>query len=200
LVVALVAWAGFLGAIEFALAQPPADAKAKQRAEFADKADALIREGKFADAVAPAAACVTLSKEIDGAKHWRTFDAEQRLKLAEAAKGFAADKQNKLVDAITAEKQAKQLEATKPAEALKLAEAARDGFSGVLGEETLEVARMWHIVGRIASNSGNPKASLEANEFALKIRRKVLPVRPRDEESSNRELQGSDPNLEGRPG
>ena len=163
----------FVAAIPLA-AQPPTAEKAKQRTEAGDKADALIREGKFADALEPAAACVKLSKEMYGDKHWRTFDAEQRLKLAEVAKGFAADKQKKLLDAMAAEAQAKKLESTNAPEARKLAEAARDGYCDVLGD-TAEVARMWHLIGRIAANARNPKASLEANAAALKIRRKVLP-------------------------
>ena len=186
LVVVLVAWAGCVGAIGLASAQPPADAKAKQRAEFADKADALIRAGKFAEAVEPAASCVTLSKGVDGAKHWRTFDAGQRVKLAETAKGFGAEKQKKLLEAFAAEEQAKKAEATKPAEALKLAEAARDGYRDVLGDETLEVARMWHLIGRIRYSGNDAKGAKEANEAAVKIRQKIMPeVHPDQGRSQN---------------
>ena len=69
LVIVLAAWAWFLVAIEPAPAQAPTDVKAKLRDVAGAKADALIREGKFADAVAPAAECAKLSAEIDGAKH-----------------------------------------------------------------------------------------------------------------------------------
>ena len=175
LLLVLTFWVGLVVALPSANGQPATAEKEKQRTEAGDKADALIREGKFADAVEPATASVRLSKEIDGEKHWRTFDAEQRLKMVDTAKSFGAEKQKKLVEAIAAEDQAKKAEPTKPADALKLAQAALDGYREILGEETAEVARMWHLIGRLGLRSNDAKGAKEANEKALKIRRAVLP-------------------------
>ena len=146
-VLGLMFWVGLFVTLPPTIAQPSAAEKTKQRAESGDKAEALIREGKFADAIEPAAACMRLSKEIDGPKHWRTFDAEQHLKLAETGKGLGAEKQKRLVEAFAAEAKAKSLADDQPKESLKLAQTALEVYRELLGEETTELARVWHLIG-----------------------------------------------------
>ena len=162
-----------LVSLQLAQAQPPAEEKTKKLAEAEAKAEALLCEGKFAEAIEPATECARLSKDVNGAGNWRTFEAEHRLKLAETGKGLGADKQKKLVAAFAAETKSRALENDKAKEALENARSALYGFRDVLGEETVEAARAWHLIGQIVDNW---KEAKEANTCALKIRRKVLPA------------------------
>ncbi|AWM40145.1 photosystem I assembly protein Ycf3 [Gemmata obscuriglobus] len=161
-------------------AQPSAE-RAKQRAEAGAKVTALLREGKFAEAIGPATKCAKLSREIDGPKHWRTFDAEHTLKLAEAAAGLTTDKQKALVAALTAEENVKKAEITAPEKALAIARSALEMYDrAFVSEETVEIAQVLHAVGRIEGVLGNTNDAKAMNERALAIRRKLLPVQHPD--------------------
>jgi CHAT domain-containing protein/tetratricopeptide (TPR) repeat protein len=173
--IVLMVGCGLFGVVFPVVAQPTTAEKVKQLAESGEKADLLIRDGKFAEAIEPATECVKLSREIDGPKHWRTFDAVHRLKLAELAKGLPGEKQKQLREALGAEAQAKQWEDDKPKEAIKLARTALAGYGEVLGEETVEAARVWFLIGGIGLGSNDAKGAKEANEKALTIQRKILP-------------------------
>ena len=115
-----------------AAAQPTApepskadEAAEKAIAESAARADRLLEQGKFAEAAGPAREAANLAARAYGPSHWRMFDADRRLRLAETARDWPADKGKRLVEAIGAEAQARGLEGSKPAEAEKLALARR---------------------------------------------------------------------------
>jgi CHAT domain-containing protein len=118
---------------------------------------------------------VSLRVKLLGSDHWMTFDAKHRLKLAEQAKVFPEEQQKKLVVAITAESQAKTLWAIKPSGALEFANEAMTGYGETLGEQTVEVARVRHLIGRIVLGKNDGKGAKEANDTVLAIRQKLLP-------------------------
>jgi CHAT domain-containing protein/tetratricopeptide (TPR) repeat protein len=168
------------GAAQSGAPKPPApkvdEATEKKLAELTARADQLLEEGKFAEAGGPAREAAKLAAEAYGDKDWRAFDADRRLKLAETGKDLPEDKQKRLAEAFQAEAQGKRLEGSKPAEAEKLALRAGEGYAAVLGEQTLEQARAWHLVGRLRGTTDDAKGAKEANLKALEIRRKKLPA------------------------
>ena len=151
------------------------EAAEKAIAESAARADRLLEQGKFADAAGPAREAANLAARAYGPSHWRAFDADRRLRLAETARDWPADKRKRLVEAIGAEAQARGLEGSKPAEAERLALRAAVGYAAVLGEQAPEHARAWHLIGRLRLATNDIKGAKEANQRALAIRHEALP-------------------------
>ena len=155
---------------------PKADEAAEKAiAESAARADRLLEQGKFAEAAGPAREAANLTARAYGPRHWRAFDADRRLRLAEVARDGPADQRQRLAEALGAEAQARGLEGSKPAEAEKLALRAAEGYAAVLGEQAPEHARTWHLVGRLRLATNDAKGAKAANQKALAIRRKALP-------------------------
>src|SRR5512135_18824 len=165
-----------------AVAQPTApeaakadDAAERAIAEAEARADRLLEQGKFAEAAAPAREAADLTAQAYGPRHWRAFDADRRRRLAETARDGPADQRQRLAAAIGAEARAWGLDGSQPAEAQKLALRAAEGYAAVLGEQTPEHARAWHLVSRIQLARNDAKGAKEANQRALAIRRRALP-------------------------
>ena len=179
----IVGWTvAVLPAVGSAATQPTApeppkadEAAEKVIAESAARADRLLEQGKFAEAAGPAREAANLTARAYGPRHWRAFDADRRLRLAEVARDGPADQRQRLAEALGAEAQARGLERSKPAEAEKLALRAAEGYASALGEQAPEHARTWHLVGRLRLARNDAKGAKAANQKALAIRRKALP-------------------------
>jgi tetratricopeptide (TPR) repeat protein len=137
--------------------------------------DRLLEVGKFAEAVDPAREAAQLAAEAYGPRDWRTFDPGRRLKVAQTGKDLPADKRKRLAEAIQDEAHAQALEGSMPAEAERLALRAAEGFAAVLGEQTPEHARTWHLVGWLRFAGNDARGAKEAHLKALGIFRKSFP-------------------------
>jgi tetratricopeptide (TPR) repeat protein/CHAT domain-containing protein len=175
--VAATLLAGGANAQSTASGTPAADGAAEEAiAEAVARADRLLEQGKFAEAIGPAREAAHGAARAYGPGDWRAFDAGRRLKLAETASGLPDDQRNGLVEAIGAEARARGLEGSKPAEAEGLALCAAEEYAAVLGERAPEHARTWHLIGRLRVATGDKKGAQEANLKALAIRRVALPL------------------------
>jgi CHAT domain-containing protein/tetratricopeptide (TPR) repeat protein len=157
-------------------------------AEHAEVAQAQARlaeshelAGDFASAVKHRQQVLALRQKLDGEKHWRTADARLALAFVEKVTGLAEADRSKVMTTIRKEQEAARLDAQgKYADAERLALEVLETYRAVLGPETADVARVWHLVGRTRLRRNDSKGGKEANEHAVAIRRKVLPARHPD--------------------
>ena len=150
----------------------------------ADGAEALSRlaelhelRGDWARAIARRKEALTVRDRIDGRDHWRTNDARLSLAFAEKVAGLAEVDRARVKAALQKEEEATRSDAQgKYAEAEGAAVDVIGTYRELIGSETAEVARVWHLVGRMRLGRKDARGAREANERALAIRRTVLPA------------------------
>ena len=146
-------------------------------------ADALSRlaelhelRGDWSGALARRKEALTVRKSTDGEDHWRTVNARLALAFEEKTAGLAALDQAKLGSALRKQEDATRLAAQgKYEQAERVMREVLATYQSLVGPETAEVARAWHVIGRTYLKRGDPRGAKEPNAQALKIRRKLLP-------------------------
>ena len=133
--------------------------------------------GDWVEAMGRRKEALAVRERVDGKEHWRTADARLALAFAEKVAGLEQADRAKLGGALRREQEAARLEEQgKFAEAERVALEALETYRALVGPESAEVARVWHRIGRCRSARQDARGTKEANELALAIRRKVLPV------------------------
>ena len=148
------------------------------------EAEALARlaelhelRGDWVQAVGRRKETLAIRMQVDGKEHWRTADARLALAFARKASGLVDAERNRVRAALRREQEAIRLEAQgKLAEAERIALEVLEVYRSVVGEETAEAGRIWHVLGRIHIERNDLKGARAANEQAIAIRRKALPA------------------------
>jgi tetratricopeptide (TPR) repeat protein len=149
-------------------------------------ADALTRlaelhelRGDWRGATARRKEALAVRERVDGKDHWRTADARLALASAEKVSGLNQAKQAKVASALRQEQAAARLFAQGQYEqAERVTREALAIYQAVVGPESAEAARAWHLLGRTYLRRGDPRGAKEPNDQALRIRRKLLPGEP----------------------
>ena len=147
------------------------------------EAEALARlaelhelRGDWVQAVGRRKEALAIRVQVDGKEHWRTADARLALAFAEKVAGLGAPERAKLHAALGKEEEEARLEARgKFAESERAGLDALEAYRAVFGAESLEVARVWHRIGRARLGQGDATGAKVANERAVLLRRKLLP-------------------------
>jgi CHAT domain-containing protein len=167
---------------------------AQRLAELSARADRLLEEGKFAEAIDPALAAVKLAAEVHGPNSGRASEADWRLQLARTGKDLPEDRRLQLAKEIQAVTRARKdapgmLPAVADAlavlgmdlENLKNYEAARTCYLEALGIRRGAVPPNERGIANILNNLGTVQQNLRDYEGARKshlealcIRRKIL--------------------------
>jgi tetratricopeptide (TPR) repeat protein len=150
----------------------------EMRAEVAEAAELLAGlcelQGDWVRVPGLRNQAAAVRESVDGKDHWRTTDARGAAAFASKMNQLGEADRARVTTALLKEQQAARLASQgKPAEADRLALEAIAIHREVAGPETAELAHIWHRLGRARRDA---KASKEANEQALAIRRKVLPA------------------------
>jgi CHAT domain-containing protein len=133
--------------------------------------------GDWPKALASRKQALAVRERVDGNDQWRTTDARLALTLAERVAALGEKDRAKIARALRKEDEAAQREGQRRyAEAEQVALEALTTYLALIGREALEVARIWHRIGRVRLASNDARGAREANELALAIRRTVLPV------------------------
>jgi tetratricopeptide (TPR) repeat protein len=147
------------------------------------EAEALARlaelhelRGDWVQAVGRRKEALAIRMQVDGKEHWRTADARLALAFSEKVAGLGAPERAKVQAALGKEEAAARLEAQgKFAESERAGLEALETYQAVVGAESLEVARVWHRIGRVRLGQTNATGANVANERAVLLRRKLLP-------------------------
>jgi CHAT domain-containing protein/Tfp pilus assembly protein PilF len=152
--------------------------RGEEHAEVADSLEnvAALRElsGDFTAAVKERNQVLTLRTKLDGEKHWRTANARVAVEFAEKMAGLPEADRTRILDALRKEQQAIKLaNQGQKSRAERLGMEVLEVYRTDLGAETVEIARIWQLLGDVRSDS---KSAKEALEEAIKIRRKLFPA------------------------
>jgi CHAT domain-containing protein/tetratricopeptide (TPR) repeat protein len=120
---------------------------------------------------------VSVRERVDGKDHWRMADARLALAFAEKVAGLGAADRAKVQAALRKEQEATRLFAQSKYEQVeRVTLEVLATYQAMVGPETAEVARAWHLIGRTHLRRGDPRGAKEPNAQALRIRREVLPA------------------------
>jgi CHAT domain-containing protein len=148
---------------------------AKRAAELEQKFGELCQAEKFAEAQEVARQIVELRSRVQGAEHWQTADARQRLDNLKRWKRLSAAERNRLSEAAELNTRVIQLaEAGKFGEALPLAQKALTTRRELLGENHPVYAVSLVNLGQLHQRLGAYSAARSYYLQALAIHRKVL--------------------------
>ena len=147
-------------------------------------ADALTRlaelhelRGDWTAALARRWGALVVRERVDGRDHWRTADARLAVAFTEKVGGLGPADRAKVQGALRREQEAlRSFEQGKYAEAERITLELLETLRSVVGPETVEVARAWHLAGRTHLRRNDARGAKEPNAQALLIRRKVLPA------------------------
>ena len=115
-------------------------------------------------------------ERVDGRDHWRTADARLAVAFTEKVGGLGPADRAKVQGALRREQEAlRSFEQGKYAEAERITLELLETLRFVVGPETVEVARAWHLAGRTHLRRNDARGAKEPNAQALLIRRKSLP-------------------------
>src|SRR5262245_53086923 len=104
---------------------------------------------------------------VDGRDHWRTADARLAVAFAERVAGLGAADRAKIQGALRKEREADRLESRgEYAGAERAALEALEAYRAVVGPEAVEVARVWHRIGRARGRRDDARGAREAIERA----------------------------------
>ena len=147
-------------------------------------ADALTRlaelhelRGDWTAALARRRGALVVRERVDGRDHWRTADARLAVAFTEKVGGLGPADRAKVQGALRREQEAlRSFEQGKYAEAERITLELLETLRSVVGPETVEVARAWHLAGRTHLRRNDARGAKEPNAQTLLIRRKVLPA------------------------
>jgi CHAT domain-containing protein/tetratricopeptide (TPR) repeat protein len=132
--------------------------------------------GDWDRALARRKEALAVRERVDGKEHWRTADARLAVAFAEKVAGLGAPEQAKVQAALGKEEEAARLEArSKFAESERAGLEALETYRAVVGAQSLEVARVWHRIGRVRLGHSDATGAKVSNERALAIRRQAMP-------------------------
>jgi Tfp pilus assembly protein PilF len=133
-------------------------------------------QGDWARALARCREALGVRERVNGKDHWRTADARLAVAFAAKVAGLGAADRARLQDTLRREQEAARLEAQgQYAQAERAALAAIETYRALVGPETAEVARLWHLSGLLRRRRNDAGGGREATERALAIFRKALP-------------------------
>jgi CHAT domain-containing protein/tetratricopeptide (TPR) repeat protein len=146
-------------------------------------ADALSRlaslgelRGDWPGAIARRKEALSVRERTEGRDHWRTANARIALAVAAKVAGLGEPNRTKVTAALHKEQEAVRLiSERKYAQAERMALEVLETYRAVVGAESPEAARIWHVIGRARLLRNDATAAKEANEQAVAIRRKALP-------------------------
>ena len=118
---------------------------------------------------------LAIREHVDGKEHWRTASARRAVDFDEKVSALDENDRVEIQSALREEEEAALLGARNQyAEMKRVALEVLETYRTILGPETEEVARVWHLIGR--TDRTYPRSMKEAAQRSLTIRRAILPA------------------------